>query len=119
MIEQFRPMKPKRVEELPIGEQYLYQLKVDGGNAIVDVKLPNVTIIHAGIRRGSILAWNKRTYRYPELIKEIREGIVLQDNATYIGELTCHDELGIGRLIDKRRIHVDHRSHRPRKGGAQ
>ena len=107
MLERFMPMKPKKVNNVPIeDDRYIYQQKIDGGNAIVDVELPRVDIIHAGIRRGSKLAWNKREYRYPELVKEIRQGVVLKDNCTYIGELTALDEYDIGRawLFLKRQL---------------
>lgn len=107
MIEQFRPMKPKKVDTIPVeDERFIYQQKIDGGNAIIDVELPKVTIIHAGVRRGNELAWNKRTYRYPELVKEIREGVVLKDDCAYIGELTVLDEYDTGRawLFLKRQL---------------
>ena len=106
MIEQFRPMKPKKVDEIPLEETNIYQQKIDGGNVIIDVELPRIDIIHAGVRAGNILAWNKRTYRYPELVREIREGMVLKDNCTYIGELTVLDEFDTGRhwLFLKRQL---------------
>jgi len=106
MIEQFRPMKPKKVDEIPLEDNYIYQQKIDGGNVIVDVELPKVEIIHAGVRIGNKLAWNRRTYRYPNLVREIREGIVLKDNCTYVGELTVHDGYDVGRhwLFLKRQL---------------
>lgn len=105
MIEQFAVMKPKKVNEIPIGENYIYQQKIDGGNAIIDIEIPNIDIIHARTV-GSEIIWNKRSYRYPELVQEIREGMVLKDHATYIGELTVHDQDQIGRawLFLKRQI---------------
>lgn len=97
MIEPFRPMKPKKVEEIPVEDnKYIYQLKVDGTNTIIDVALPDVYIIHASVRQGNI-AWNDRTYRFPELVREIREDIVLKDKCVYIGENTVLDGYGVGR----------------------
>ncbi len=105
MIEQFAVMKPKKADEIPMGEQYIYQQKIDGGNAIVNIELPNVDVIHARTFQGKII-WNKRTYRYPELVTELQQGISLKDNCTYIGELTALDGLGIGRhwLFLKRQL---------------
>ena len=105
MIEQFAVMKPQKTEEIPLGEEYIYQQKIDGGNAIINIELPDVDIIHARTM-GSKIIWNKRTYRYPELVAEIQQGIVLKDNCTYIGELTVLDGLNIGRhwLFLKRQL---------------
>lgn len=106
MIEQFPVMKPKKIDEIPPEyDRFIYQQKIDGGNAIIDIELPKIDIIHARVV-GSKLIWNKRTYRYPELVNEIREGIVLKDNCTYIGELTVLDQYDTGRawLFLKRQL---------------
>lgn len=98
MIEQFSQQKPKKIDgEIPIDESKIYQEKIDGGNIVVDVELPTVNIIHARTLSNNII-WNIRTYRYPEIVSEIRQGNVLKDKCTYIGELTCLDKDGIGRL---------------------
>lgn len=98
MIEQFAPMKPKKIDKIPEDDdKYIYQQKIDGGNVVVDVELPQVDIIHSR-QIGSQIIWNKRSYRYPELVNEIRQGKVLADHSTYIGELTLLDKDGIGRL---------------------
>lgn len=100
--ERFKPMKPQKIEQLPNDiDGKVFQLKVDGGNAIIDVELPNVEIYHAREE-----TWTKRTYRYPLLVAEIRQGNVLRDNATYVGELTCLDKDGVGRhwLFLKRQL---------------
>ena len=98
MIEQFAQQKPKKLDgKIPIDESKIYQEKIDGGNIVIDVELPKVNIIHARLVSNNII-WNYRTYRYPELVKEIKKGEVLKDKATYVGELTCLDKDGIGRL---------------------
>jgi ATP-dependent DNA ligase len=85
-------MKLKFVDELPKDlTNKIYQLKVDGGNAIIDVELPNIKIYHA---RDDV--WHLRTYQYPDLVTDIRNG-ALQDHTTNIGEVTVFDENGIGR----------------------
>jgi len=89
----FRPMKPKRVDEIGEYDGRIFQEKIDGGNSVVDVDLPNINIIHARDK-----TWNIRTYRYPELVKEIQQGKVLRNKCTYIGELTVLDKDGVGRL---------------------
>lgn len=92
MIQQFKPMKLKFMEEIPKDtDNTVFQMKIDGMNGIVDVELPRVTIYHA---RDDV--WHNRTYQYPDLIKEIRNGS-LADHKTYIGELTVFDEQGVGR----------------------
>ena len=101
-------MKPKKITELSDDyESKIYQEKIDGGSVVIDVKLPQVDIIHARSDKGNII-WNKRSYRYPELVKEIQQGDVLKDNVTYIGELTALDKDGIGRLWTfGRRSHLE------------
>lgn len=108
MIEQFKPMKPKKLEgEIPIDEGKIYQMKIDGGNIVVDVELPTVNIIHARTVNSNII-WNLRGYRYPELVNEIKQGNVLKNNCTYIGELTCLDKDSIGRLwLFGKRSHLE------------
>jgi len=97
MIESFAVMKPQKTDTIPTDcEKYVYQEKIDGGNVVVDVELPNVKIYHARTI-GSKITFNERAYRYPELVNEIRQG-VLKDGATYIGELTVLDKQGVGRL---------------------
>lgn len=98
MINPFKPMKPKKIEQLPQDiEGKVFQEKIDGGSVVIDVELPNIDVIHARNVASKII-WNKVSYRYPELVNEIRQGNVLKDNCTYIGELTALDKDGIGRL---------------------
>ncbi len=102
--EQFKPFKPERTNRLPSDiENKVFQLKVDGGNIVIDVdkNYSTVSIFHA---RDD--TWRNRTYRYPEVVKEIRQGKVLRDDATYIAEGTVLDELGVGRknLHGKRQL---------------
>lgn len=91
MIEQFRPQRPKKLEELPQDiEGKIFSEKIDGGNCVIDVDLPNVEIYHARDK-----TFSRRTYRYPLLVNEIRQGI-LRDKCTYIGELSVLNNHGVG-----------------------
>lgn len=107
-IKPFRVMKPKRINELPTDfEGKIFQEKIDGGSVVIDVKLPRVDVIHARNVSSKII-WNNANYRYPDLVNEIRQGTVLKDNCTYIGELTVLDKDGIGRLWEfAKRSHLE------------
>ena len=90
-IIKFRPQKPKKLDEIQDIDGKVFSEKIDGGNCVISVNLPNIEIYHA--RDGS---FTRRNYRYPELVNEIRQGNVLKDKCVYIGELTVLNDNGIG-----------------------
>ena len=91
-VNPFRSQKPKKLEEMPQDiEGKLFSEKIDGGNCVIDVNLPNVEIYHARDEK-----FTRRTYRYPLLVNEIKQGDVLQDKCTYIGEITVLNNNGVG-----------------------
>ncbi len=93
MIE-IKMMKPKKVDRVLIGENYIYECKYDGGSGILVKRDGKIEIYHEGERR--------RTYRYPEL-RESKDNI---KDGIYACELCVFNDKGISdfRLFQKRQV---------------
>jgi len=88
-------MKPKPVSSILRGDNYLYEVKFDGGSAILVKRNGKLEIYHGGSKE-------RRTYRYPELLEEkdnIKDGI-------YACELCVFNSNGVSdfSLFQKRQV---------------
>ena len=93
MIE-IKMMKPKKVDRILTGDNYIYETKYDGGSAILVKRDGKIEIYHEGERR--------RTYRYPEL-RESKDNI---KDGIYACELCVFNDKGVSdfRLFQKRQV---------------
>lgn len=69
-------MKPKKTDAIPIDDKYIYELKYDGGSAIIKVNKNGVYVSHSNNADNQL-------YKYPELANLMNEGV----EGEYIAEL--------------------------------
>jgi ATP-dependent DNA ligase len=79
-------MKPKKIGEIPKGSDYIFEIKFDGGSAVIKIEKGKVEIQHGDNP-------DDQTYKYPELVKELKD---CADDGTYIAELCAIDKDHIG-----------------------
>jgi ATP-dependent DNA ligase len=77
------PMKPRKVDRLPFGDNFIYEEKLDGGNCILIVKDASVCVRHGANP-------DNQNYKYPELISDIKS----ISPGIYHGELVVFNKLG-------------------------
>lgn len=78
-------MKPKKVDTLPTGDQYIYELKYDGGSSIIEKLGNDLAIYHSNNGVNQL-------FRYPELKPEISK----IPDGTYIAEICCQTPEAVG-----------------------
>ena len=77
-------MKPQRTNNIPEGN-YIYELKYDGGSAIIEKNNNGVAIYHNDNGTNQI-------HKYPELQHDLSK----LPNGTYIAELCCQSPEAVG-----------------------
>jgi bifunctional non-homologous end joining protein LigD len=78
-------MKPKKTSEVPKGTDYVYEIKYDGGSAVIKIQKGKVEIQHGDNP-------DAQAYKYPELVKELKDSV----DGTYIAELCVIDDQHMG-----------------------
>jgi len=77
-------MKPLKTKQIPTGDNYIYEIKYDGGSAVLRKQKGIVEIRHSDNP-------NLQNHKYPELVKDLK---FLKDG-TYIAELCVFNESGV------------------------
>lgn len=78
-------MKPKKTSEVPKGSDYIFEIKFDGGSAVIKIEKGKVEIQHGDNP-------DAQAYKYPELVKELKDSA----DGTYIAELCVIDDQHMG-----------------------